>query len=177
MQRLTRQALLNRVRQNDPARATAAERRRARGIGFGVELVRAIRAGVKTQTRRLVRPQPVDAPDPAACPTARLGEVLYVREPFLSTETGYAYAIDEPAGSVRKFKAGMYMPRCAARLWLRVTVLRVERLQTITPTDLAAEGLPAGRTLAEVWDAFYPDAGHRFADNPWVWVVEFASEN
>ncbi|MDB5327480.1 MAG: hypothetical protein JWM57_3049 [Phycisphaerales bacterium] len=165
-----------------------------RGIGFGVELIRAIREGRKTQTRRLIRPQPTAAPPVTDCPTARVGERLFVREPWwrdadgrivyaadcvahdgqLSDAGGIKRATDRSAQPALKFRPAMYMPRTAARLWLRVESVRVERLQAITAADLAAEGLPVGQSLAMVWDGFYPGAGHRYADDPWAWVIAFA---
>ena len=151
------------------------ERAAARGIGFGADLVRAIIDGRKTQTRRLIRPLPTDTPPPATdCPAARPGELLYAREPWLHAPGGHTiYAADEIGHTVRKFRPAMYMARDVARLWLYVTSIRAERLQAITNVDLAAEGLPAGQSLAAVWDGFYPEVGHRYADDPWVWVIAF----
>ena len=160
-----------------PADGQDIDRQKIRGIGFGVDLVRAILAGQKTQTRRPMRPQPIAPPPAAACPVARVGELLYVREPWLrlADKTGVRllYAADESHATTRRFRPAMYMPRAAARLWLGVTDVRAERLQAITPADLAAEGLPPGQSLASVWDGFYSGAGERFADNPWVWMIGF----
>lgn len=151
------------------------DRTTARGIGFGADLVRAIFDGRKTQTRRLIRPLPTDAPPPPSeCPAARVGELLYVRELWLRPPGGHTiYAADEVGPTVRKFRPAMYMPRAAARLWLQVQSVRVERLQAITATDLAAEGLPPGQSLAAIWDGFYTGPGERYAENPWVWVIAF----
>ncbi|WP_419783433.1 hypothetical protein [Maridesulfovibrio sp.] len=87
----------------------------------------------------------------------------------------------------------------AARLFLRVTNVRVEQLQDISQTDAAAEGLPREYDEEllgfgeEVWKFLAPDGsehgdprcafmrlwdslarpGAKFDDNPWVWVYEF----
>ena len=111
------------------------------------------------------------------CPVARAGDQLYVREPWMREPDGrLTYAADEVNDTDRKFRPAMYMPRAAARLRLRVTEVRVERLQAISPADLAAEGLPPGKSLAAVWDSFYDAPRQRYADNPWVWVIVFDIE-
>lgn len=83
-----------------------------------------------------------------------------------------------------RWRPSIHMPKWAARLWLRVTVVRVERLNAISAADACAEGvLDPGHE----WDgnAVYPIA--RFArlwdginakrapwdSNPWVWVIGF----
>lgn len=81
------------------------------------------------------------------------------------------------------------MPKWCARIWLEVQRVWVERLQDITPDDIAAEGLPpdnspmrdgarltaAGRRMlfAELWDSIYGSKGYAFDSNPWVRCVEF----
>ena len=189
LERCTRDALIQRLGPPSPdggplllPQFDLAERQKARGIGFAVDLVRAILEGRKTQTRRLVRPQPAMPPGAEDCPTARTGELLYVREPWLRVPEAdgrerVLYAADASHDSGRRFKPAMYMPRSAARLWLRVADVRVERLQAISAGDLVAEGLMPGQSLAAVWDAFYNGPGQRYADDPWVWVIGFTVES
>lgn len=166
---------------SSPSPSDPTERQTARGIAFGLDLVRAILDGRKTQTRRLIRPRPIEPPLATNCPIARAGALLCVREPWLRVaEAGetpqIVYAADESPATGRRFRPAMYMPRDAARIWLRVTSVRAERITTITPDDLAAEGLRAGQSLAAVWDGFYTGPGERYADDPWVWAIMFAVE-
>jgi len=78
----------------------------------------------------------------------------------------------------------IHMPRAAARLFLKVKDIRVERLQGITVEDIRSEGLssmgvhcldyelaiPEWKIL---WDSINAKRGYGWDINPWVWVVEF----
>lgn len=98
-----------------------------------------------------------------------------------------------------EWKPSLFMPKEAARIWLRVTNVRVERLQEITENGAKAEGIseewarswwkptyndpdsggyPKYRdTFAyEVWDSTIKksDIGRYGWDaNPYVWVISF----
>lgn len=83
------------------------------------------------------------------------------------------------------------MPKQAARIWLRVTDVRVERLQDITQEGILAEGVINQQSnpsmgkrwvnmqrmeFEEVWDSTIkkPElARYGWDANPWVWVIEF----
>jgi hypothetical protein len=64
------------------------------------------------------------------------------------------------------------MPKEAARLFLEVKNVRVERLQAITEEDARAEGF-AWERFASYWDTLYAKCGYSWENNPWVWVYEF----
>jgi hypothetical protein len=83
-----------------------------------------------------------------------------------------------------RWRPSIHMPRWASRINLRVTGVRVERVQDITLADARAEGV----NIADGWDsddvifakweelwnsinAARP--GCSWDANPWVWVVEF----
>jgi hypothetical protein len=158
-----------------------------------------------------------DAPDPAeiigddgtkrtrhslsACveckPPFRKGDNLYVRESFCKTDWGYEYMADCPAGSdgdrCRKdfgytWKPSIHMPKEAARIFLRVTDVRVDRLQDIDKfwSDYDNEGMrnPKYENISiamqekfiSIWDSTIQKSDlDRFGwdANPWVWVIEF----
>ena len=122
-----------------------------RPILFSAPMVRAILAGTKTQTRRVVKPQPGCDPrddehiDMGRCPYGQPGTTLWVRETWSPDEyegqRTFYRADDEhflPAGG---WKPSIHMPRFASRITLEITGLRVERLQDISPSDAIAEGL------------------------------------
>jgi hypothetical protein len=141
-----------------------------RPIIFSAPMVKAILSGAKTQTRRLIKPQPVGgvnfAQDSAtayfdgiykACPYGKVGDRLWVREKF-SFDRDYD---DEPISAFDrensiwwstgdcekylsskqgKWRPSIHMPRWASRLTLEITEIRVERLQEISVEDAKAEG-------------------------------------
>lgn len=130
------------------------------------------------------------------------GTIWYLREPLTGRDGYVAYANDDQFvpestshqeglmtgphwGWQRPTLPAMYMPAWAARHWLRVKAVRVERLQTISEADATAEGC-AWRPSAtrcteatnvavfrELWDRLNAARGHPWADNPFVWVYSF----
>lgn len=89
-----------------------------------------------------------------------------------------------------KWHPSIHMPKEAARIFLRVTDVRVERLQDITPEQIDAEGckeyaysaktgelLPSKPTWFKmIWDSTIKKsdiAKYGWAANPYVWVIEF----
>jgi len=79
----------------------------------------------------------------------------------------------------RKWRPSIHMPRWASRIQLNVTNVRVERVQDIDPWDCVEEGVDcevdhAAPKFIELWDKINGKRlGCSWADNPWVWVVEF----
>lgn len=76
----------------------------------------------------------------------------------------------------------IHMPKEAARIFLRVTEVRVERLQEITEDEAIREGcIEHGGNLAiddfeVIWDSTIKKADlplYGWDANPWVWRIEF----
>jgi hypothetical protein len=121
----------------------------------------------------------------------KVGDTLWVRETwnyhFSTLYSGYNYKADGNCVDMQKWRPSIHMPRAAARLFLKVTDVRVERLQDITEDGAMAEGTypiydamgnvysqggySIGYRLAfeDLWNGIY----HNWNDNPWVWVIEF----
>lgn len=134
-------------------------------ILFNTEMVQAILDNLKTVTRRVVKPQPVMYGFLETCfdwsnvkAPYSPGDILYVRETFCGWNLPifgmkYCYKATDPNGNraptgqdpdddweVRPWRPSIHMPKEAARLFLRVTNVRVERLQDITEEQAKAEG-------------------------------------
>lgn len=162
---------------------------KSRGIIFSGPMVRAILDGRKTMTRRLVtRIAPVT-----------IGDELWVREHWQTyaaldkRELGIGIGIRYKADLAQKgpdhnsgwgrWRSSRFMPRWASRITLKVTAVRVERLQDISPEDAIREGTihrdssPAGLSASAMfgnfWDTLARKPGATWADNPWIWVIEF----
>ena len=95
------------------------------------------------------------------------------------------------------WRPSIHMPRKAARIFLRVTDVRAERLQDITEEEAEREGFKAGCSVitcgpwgieddpdewtaiedfAGLWDSTIKRADidrYGWHANPWVWVIEF----
>lgn len=181
--------------------------------------VQAILDNRKTVTRRAMKPQQnmVTLIDGIKFPY-RPGEILYVQETWqyaydldgnyqpIDGTGRYLYAADggpeqfgfwvNPDGTHRysmPFCPSIHMPREAARIFLRVTDVHVERLQDITESQAMAEGcngefLGTGEAIgcgwkitpqdefSSIWNSTIKSkdrAIYGWEGNPWVWVIEF----
>lgn len=138
-------------------------------ILFNTDMVRAILDERKTVTRRLVKFLPGENPNwtgyikdglmlyngnnEPCCRKSpyQVGDVMYVRETWSEGygEGTYIYKADDKLAELPEFKESskliyhpsIHMPKEAARLWLKVTDVRMERLQEITADGIRSEGL------------------------------------
>lgn len=118
------------------------------------------------------------------------GDILWVRETWgmvsdlLGDIPGPVYRADYTDYELCALRAKHYrwrpssnMPRVAARIFLRVTGVRVERLHKIGYAGIVREGLdPTVDDFSVLWDrAIKPTdrALYGWEANPWVWVIEF----
>lgn len=80
-----------------------------------------------------------------------------------------------------RWRPSIFLPRWASRISLRVTSVRAERVKDITHTSALREGVEPDRPgysarvpFARLWDQINGKRpGASWADNPWVWVIEF----
>jgi hypothetical protein len=235
-----------------------------RPILFSTPMVQAIMGGNKTQTRRVVKPQPTGLPcgkcvsstdkedigtygfadgeritASIKCPYGQIGDVLWVREAwrliswdfedgsaFIDYKEGMPIWIDldedgeewllnqvellEKKGCISAesmdedghyqvlkhfpWKPSIHMPKAAARIFLRITDIRVERLQDISEEDAIAEGIGnaengrmgykdyldsdsatfhAKQSFESLWQSI--NGAESWDENPWVWVITFES--
>lgn len=86
----------------------------------------------------------------------------------------------EKGKSPCRWHPSIHMPKEAARIWLKVTDVRVERLQDMTDDDAEAEGCFDYTSTAlgfpDVWDSTIKKSDldrYGWNANPWVWVIEF----
>lgn len=90
---------------------------------------------------------------------------------FKASDIKYA---DNKNGLV--WRPSIHMPREAARIFLRVKGVGVERLQDIDDAGVTAEGLEIGCYFDELWDSTIKPkdrAAYGWGANPWVWVIQF----
>lgn len=223
-------------------------------ILFNTEMVQANLDGRKNNTRRIMKPQPVDTEYcnhemvtfndmlpgyydgdyTCACrkcgygvgpsgesmfkPPYIPGDILYVRETW-RIQAAHRFDADvriefkavgpmatiqfpgcRSQGTERReydsflqkwdrsgWHPSIHMPKEAARLFRKVTNVRVERLQDIDSEGIRAEGLNtlavhtgdmeiAQREFARLWDSTIKPADlqlYGWDANPWVWVIEY----
>jgi hypothetical protein len=103
----------------------------------------------------------------------------------------YMYrATDEISGDA-KWHPSIHMPKEAARIWLKVMDVRVERLQDITGLSVQEEGIGVEPNeyaskfdfiselfllFQRLWDSTIKKSDidrYGWDANPWVWVIEF----
>jgi hypothetical protein len=129
-------------------------------------------------------------------PPYQPGDILYVRETWCKGSYGdekekYYYKADDN-NFFCTWHPSIHMPKEAARIFLKVTDVRVERLQDITDDGAKAEGAnwkngknvgweekmrrTAVERFAEIWESTIKKTDkhiHGWNANPYVWVVEF----
>lgn len=131
----------------------------------------------------------------------RMCDILYVRETWCKGLERYIYRADysdtekfyrDGKEIEMKWHPSIHMPKEAARIWIKVTDVRVERLQEITEDGAKAEGVnfkngknvgfeekmrrTAIERFKEIWNSTIKKSDidrYGWDASPWVWVVEF----
>lgn len=175
-------------------------------ILFNTEMVRAILEGRKTVTRRVIKTQHKNAYGFYVCrnkaseivgicdydedetmfddysnPPYQVGDVLYVRETFAQVaKYTFWYRATAPKGCENiLWRPSIHMPKEAARIFLKVTDVRVGRLQDMTIDDVHHEGVSITRgfeDFTKLWDSTIKKENlhlYGWGANPYVWVIEF----
>lgn len=181
-------------------------------ILFNTEMVRAILDGRKGATRRIVKGFiPDDAVWGYIAFTHKVyiscrgtfadgdgekffklpcepGDILYVRETWKKAPNGYYYYEDwqrNDIADITKWKPSIHMPKEAARIWLKVMNVRVERLQEITEVQAQAEGCNSGLLTGactargqfeDLWNSTVKKSDidrYGWDANLYVWVISF----
>lgn len=215
-------------------------------ILFNTEMVKAILAGAKNCTRRIVKFLPGQDPQQTEYIQDGLilyngqvlyngenvscirkspycaGDILYVRETWCWCPCwdcgmnavegccdkeavklynidkkefgcyGYKASFEENEAPFERWHPSIHMPKAAARIWLKVTSVSLERLQDITDDGAKAEGAnckdgknvgwqekqrrTAIERFSEIWESTVSKEkidSCSWAANPWVWVIEF----
>lgn len=187
----------------------------AKPILFNTDMVRAILDDRKTETRRKVEllygknpnwtgyvreglmlyngtNEPCIRP-----PQYKVGEYLYVRETWANLNTPscpcYYYKASDtlPEGALKSWKPSIHMPKEAARIFLLVTDVHLERLKDMTLDNFLAEGVvlrpeafndpenaywQARKIFSSIWDSTIPKKNidkYGFDTNPWELAYEF----
>lgn len=210
-----------------------------RPILFSTEMVEAILSGRKTQTRRVIKPQPLwrgsywsygddifvtsemmqshlfhnvygsKGSPYGAVYADGAADSLWVRESWAAIgwaaklkisemnrlfQENIVYKADGDKTVYHDWRPSIHMPQWASRLTLKITDVRVERLQGISESDAEAEGRPewtqrvksaplvpnaefhdmtAVEWFSALWDSINLKRGYSWKSNPWVWVVAF----
>lgn len=136
----------------------------------------------------------------------RVGDILYVREtwqeccrnyihnPIVHSKYCYKASIDsafygciEECGNICKWRPSIHMPKEAARIWLKVTEVRVERIDDMSIQDMINEGINTDGIITtdgpieyrvinrfeELWNSTVNEDWQKFENNPYVWVISF----
>lgn len=192
-------------------------------IIFSTDMVKALLEGRKTQTRRILNPQPYSKVSGIKltdyeishftlenhpgwvkyglnknlkCRFGKPGDLLWVRETWkknvIPMGWPYHYYEDDSVFTNKdneKWKPSIHMPKEAARIWLEVKDIRIERLNEISEADAFAEGIEVTSHYKNavacnpkrpfnaitgymyLWEAI--NGFDSWNSNPWIWAITF----
>lgn len=194
---------------------TAIANTRDYPILFDTEMVKSILSGQKTQTRRLFKPplcRVVETANkiyckdsvwhaqlknghsitsPFVCPYGTPGDLLWVKETWTPSLSEVAYKADYSKDILSEkrnkglWHPSIHMPKTAARIWLKITEIKAQRIQTITEEEAKAEGIGVAKIFGfnEIGQSNYREGFfakwvsiygiESWYENPWVWAITF----
>ena len=139
----------------------------------------------------------------ARCPLGKVGDHLWVRETWRTYKSldHLPPRLIEPGAGIQyealgtnlpgdkgdyllgmgKIRPSIFMPKWAARIWLEITNVSVQRLHDIRQSDALAEGIKHSTMNAPTFEFFWLWQSIYGADswdaNPWVWAITFKRVN
>lgn len=130
-----------------------------------------------------------------------IGDILYVRETWSERfdQSGRIYyKADQNLASIvnkldDRWKPSIHMKKENARIFLKVTDIRIERIDELSLYDCYAEGIDVDEdqfgptdyesymcelddalvNFGKLWDSTIQDKKYAFKNNPWVWSINF----
>lgn len=179
-------------------------------ILFNTQMVRAILNGEKTSTRRIIKSINTNIETLKKACQYQPGDILYVRETWEHFECRncdgdergncpkepqknvldkicgcYMYRATDDIRGDAKWHPSIHMPKEAARIWLKVTNVRVEHLQDMQIEDIAKEGLHFNKyttdkekvsEFSKLWNSTVNKSDihiYGWNANPLVYVIDF----
>lgn len=179
-------------------------------ILFNTQMVRAILNGEKTSTRRIIKSINTDIETLKKACQYQPGDILYVRETWEHFECWncegdergncpkepqknvldkicgcYMYRATDDIRGDAKWHPSIHMPKEAARIWLKVTNVKVEHLQDMQIEDIAKEGLHFNKyttdkekvsEFSKLWNSTVNKSDihiYGWNANPLVYVIDF----
>lgn len=183
---------------------------KTKSILFNNEMVCAILNGRKTCTRRIAKFSSGENSKRIKKSPYQVGDILYVREAWNKKtkyvgegkdrhlQDFYVYKANNFEDAEKPYQPSIYMPKDAARIWLKVVNIKVVRLQDMTEEDCIKEGISPSHckdcnapfgcdccpdegynevdAFAELWNSTIKKsdlAQYGWDANPYVWAIEF----
>ena len=134
-------------------------------------------------------------------PPYQVGDIIYVRETWCRVGEDVDSIFFEDSGEmyngqvlyradgidltgIGRWRPSIHMPKKLARIFLRVTDVRLERLQDILNADIGEELTKEGiicddggiKQFAHLWDSTLKNKNskeYKWENDPWVWVISF----
>ena len=118
-------------------------------------------------------------------PHGNVGDLIYIKETWsyldlIHEYPGYIYRVDDNLNVWErehrdyikiKWKSPLFMPKNAARLWLQIIAVKLEKVQNITDADAIREGVNSRDEFEKLWKKI--NGLKSWNDNWWVWVYTF----